>query len=73
MTFVSGFGDVPTMQAVVDDVTGTGAAVRVTTTANGIAPVKGSVSLVASGVRGQVRTFPCSINIGVLGSCLFLS
>lgn len=52
---MSGWGDVPAMQAVVDDVTGTGAAVRVTTAANGVAPVKGFISLVASGVRGQVR------------------
>lgn len=43
------------MQAVVDDVSGTDAVVRVTTAANGVAPVKGSISLVASGVRGQVR------------------
>lgn len=56
VTFVSGWGDVPMMQAVLDSVTGTGAAVRVTTVANGVAPVKGSVSLVAFGVRGKVRT-----------------
>lgn len=55
VTFVSGWGDVPAMQTVVDGVTGTGAAVRVATVANGVAPVKGYVSLVASGVRGQVR------------------
>lgn len=68
VTFVSGWGDVPAMQAVVDDVIGTGAAVRVTTAANGVAPVKGSVSLVTSGVRGQVRTSVCYIGIGLPGS-----
>lgn len=55
VTFVSGWGDVPALQAVVDGVAGTGAAVRVATVANGVAPVKGSVSVVVSGVQGQVR------------------
>lgn len=55
VTFVSGWGDVPAMQAAVGGVIGAGAAVRVATVANGVAPVQGSLSLVASGVRGQVR------------------
>lgn len=55
VTFVSGWGDVPEMQVVVDSVAGTGAAVRVATLSNGVAPVQGFVSLVASSaVRGQV-------------------
>ena len=54
VTFTSGGGDVPEMQAVVDGVAGTGAALRVSTFSNGVAPVQGFVSLVASGVRGQV-------------------
>lgn len=55
VTFLSGGGDVPAMQPRVDDVTGTGVSVRVATLANGIAPVQGYVSLVVSGVRGEVR------------------
>ena len=55
VTFVSGWGDVPAMQAVSNGVTGTDATVRVATMANGVAPIKGSLSLVVSGVRGQVR------------------
>lgn len=64
VTFVSGGGDVPVMQPDVDGVTGTGVAVRVTTLANGIAPVQGSISLVASGVRGEVR-----VNTDHMSSC----
>lgn len=55
VTFLSEGGDVPVMQPQVDDVAGTGASVRVATLANGIAPARGYVSLVVSGVRGEVR------------------
>ncbi|CAM9933748.1 unnamed protein product, partial [Ectocarpus fasciculatus] len=55
VSFVSGTGDIPAMQALNDGVTGTDAAVRVSELANGVAPVRGSVSLVVSGVRGEVR------------------
>lgn len=54
VTFLSGDGDVPVMQPHVDEVTGTDAAVRVSTLANGVAPVGGSLSLVVSGVPGEV-------------------
>ncbi|CAM9858265.1 unnamed protein product, partial [Ectocarpus sp. 8 AP-2014] len=53
VSFVSGNGDLPAMQAVHDGVTGTDAVVRVAEVANGVAPVRGSVSLVVSGVRGE--------------------
>ncbi|CAM9173076.1 unnamed protein product, partial [Hapterophycus canaliculatus] len=53
VTFARGEGDFPPMEAVVDEVTGTDAGVRVTTLANGVAPVRGSLSLVVSGVRGE--------------------
>lgn len=55
VTFAPGEGDFPPMEAVVDGVTGTDAAVRVSTLANGVAPVRGSLSLVVSGVPGEVR------------------
>lgn len=55
VTFDSGRGDVPVMQPEVDGVIGTGAAVRVATLANGVAPAQGYISLVASGVQGEVR------------------
>lgn len=54
VTFLSGDGDVPVTQPHADDVTGTDAAVRVSTLANGVAPVGGTLSLVVSGVPGEV-------------------
>lgn len=55
VTFASEEGDFPPLEAVVDGVTGTDATIHVATLANGVAPVRGSLSLVVSGVRGEVR------------------
>lgn len=48
-------GDVPALQTVTDGIGGTGAFVRVSTLANGIAPVRGTLSLVVYGILGEVR------------------
>lgn len=55
VTFMSGEGDVPTLQTVTDGIGGTDALVRVSTLANGIAPIGGTLSLVVYGVPGEVR------------------
>lgn len=55
ITFLSGEGDVPAMQPVTHDISGAGASLRVSTLANGIAPIGGNFSLVVSGVPGKVR------------------
>lgn len=61
----------PTMQPIVDDVAGTGAAMQVFTVANGIAPAKGTVSLVVSGVPGEVRKTCCYLTTARFsGSCV---
>ena len=55
VTFLSGEGDVPVLQPVVDGIIGKDASVRVSTLTNGVAPVGGSFSLVAYGIPGEVR------------------
>lgn len=55
VTFMSEEGDVPALQTVTDGIGGTDAFVRVSTLANGIAPVGGTFSLVVYGVPGEVR------------------
>lgn len=59
VTFLSREGDMPTIQVVNSDLTGIGAAVHVSTLANGVAPVRGTVSLVAYGVPREVRRWGC--------------
>lgn len=59
VTFLSREGDVPVFQVAVSDLTGIGTAVRVSTLANGVAPVRGTVSLVAYGVPREVRPEGC--------------
>lgn len=54
VTFLSGSGDVPTLKLGASSLLGTGAAVSVSTAANGVAPVGGMLSLVVSGVPGEV-------------------
>ena len=49
----------PVFQVAVSDLTGIGTAVRVSTLANGVAPVRGTVSLVAYGVPREVRPEGC--------------
>lgn len=55
VTFASGSGGLPTLEPDVASLVGTGATVRVSTLANGIAPLRGMLSLVVSGVDGEVR------------------
>lgn len=50
----------PTFQAAVGDLGGVDAAVHVSTLANGVAPVRGAISLVAYGVPREVRRRSCS-------------
>lgn len=59
VTFLSKEGDVPALQVAVSDLTGIGAAIHVSTLANGVAPVRGTVSLVAYGVMKEVRRGDC--------------
>lgn len=55
VTFPAELGDVPPLEPDPTSLAGTGAAVRVSTVADGLAGVGGSLSLVASGVEGEVR------------------
>lgn len=60
VTFLSREGDVPAFQVANSDLTGSGAAVRASTSANGVAPLRGTVSLVAYGVPREVRQWGCN-------------
>lgn len=55
ITFLAEEGDVPLMQPTMENLAGAGAVVRVSTIADGVAPVRGTLSLVASGIPGQVK------------------
>lgn len=70
VTFLSGRGDVPALQPADDGMEGTGSSVRVSTLANGIAPVRGTISLVLSGVPGEVRrrNYHCAMGCASLAA-----
>lgn len=55
VSFPPGTGNVPTLEPDVSELVGTDAVVRVSTLAHGLAEVGGTLSLIASGVEGEVR------------------